>query len=74
MQGRLRYGSYDSSELALGVNQALSTAIRSTEVRARLTAQGAEVVTMTPAETDKFFNAERARWRSVAQGASLQLD
>lgn len=24
-QGRLRYGSYDSSELALGVNQALST-------------------------------------------------
>ena len=56
------------------INQALSTAIRSTEVRARLTAQGAEVVTMTPAETDKFFNAERARWRSVAQGASLQLD
>ena len=25
VQGRLRYGSYDSSELALGVNQALST-------------------------------------------------
>lgn len=56
------------------VNQALLTAIRSPEVRSRLTAQGAEVVTMTPTETDKFFNAERARWRTVVQTANLQLD
>lgn len=56
------------------VNQALLTAIRTPEVRARLTGQGAEVVTMTPAETDKFFNAERARWRTVVQTAKLQLD
>ena len=56
------------------VNQVLLTAIRSPDVRARLTGQGAEVVTMTPAETDKFFNAERARWRTVVQTAQLQLD
>ncbi len=56
------------------VHQSLLRAIRSPEVRARLTAQGAEVVTMTPAETDKFFNAERARWRTVVQTGNLQLD
>jgi tripartite-type tricarboxylate transporter receptor subunit TctC len=56
------------------VNQVLLTAIRSPDVRARLTGQGAEVVTMTPTETDKFFNAERARWRTVVQTAQLQLD
>ncbi|MCT9809835.1 tripartite tricarboxylate transporter substrate binding protein [Acidovorax sp. Be4] len=56
------------------VNQVLLGAIRSPEVRARLTGQGAEVITMTPADTDKFFNAERARWRSVVQTANLQLD
>lgn len=56
------------------VNQALLTAIRSPDVRSRLTGQGAEVVTMTPAETDRFFNAERQRWRTVVQSANLQLD
>ncbi|MCD2511536.1 Bug family tripartite tricarboxylate transporter substrate binding protein [Comamonas endophytica] len=56
------------------VNKALVSAIRSPDVRARLTAQGAELVTMTPAETDKFFNAERARWRTVVQTSNLQLD
>ena len=56
------------------VTQVLLTAIRSPDVRARLTGQGAEVVTMTPTETDKFFNAERARWRTVVQTAQLQLD
>lgn len=60
--------------IAQRVHQALIAAIRSPEVRARLVSQGAEVVTMTPAETDKFFNAERARWRTVVQAADLQLD
>ena len=49
-------------------------ALSTVDVRSRLTSQGAEVVTMTPAETDKFFNSERARWRSVVQAAKLQLD
>lgn len=56
------------------VHQALVSAIRSPEVRARLVAQGAEVVTMTPTETDKFFNAERVRWQTVVKAADLQLD
>lgn len=56
------------------VNQALLTAIRSPEVRSRLTGQGAEVVTMTPVETDQFFKAERQRWHTVVQTANLQLD
>ncbi len=56
------------------VNQALLAAIRTPDVRARLTGQGAEVVTMTPAQTDQFFNAERQRWRTVVQSANLQLD
>jgi len=56
------------------VNQALLATIRTPDVRARLTGQGAEVVTMTPAQTDQFFNAERQRWRTVVQSANLQLD
>jgi len=56
------------------VNQVLLAAIRSPEVRSRLSGQGAEVVTMTPTETHKFFNAERTRWQAVVQAAQLQLD
>ncbi|QNN55621.1 tripartite tricarboxylate transporter substrate binding protein [Diaphorobacter ruginosibacter] len=56
------------------VNQALTEAIRSPEVRSRLTGQGAEVVTMTPAETDRFFAAERAHWQQVVQAAQIRLD
>src|SRR5688572_1718928 len=44
------------------LNAALISVIRSADVRARLAGQGAEVVTMTPAEQDKFFAEERARW------------
>ena len=54
--------------------QALVAAIRTPDVRARLTSQGAEVVTMTPAETDRFFAAERARWLQVVQAAQVRLD
>ena len=56
------------------VNQALTEAIRSPDVRSRLSGQGAEVVTMTPAETDRFFAAERAHWHQVVQAAQIRLD
>ena len=47
----------------------LTRIIRSPEVRARLTVQGAEVYTMSPAEFGPFFEAERKRWAGVvAQG------
>lgn len=51
------------------LNAALITAIRNPEIRGRLAGQGAEVVTMTPTEQDRFFEAERKRWgQVVAQG------
>ena len=47
----------------------LTRIIRSPEVRARLSAQGAEVYTMTPTEFSTFFERERKNWASVvAQG------
>ena len=54
------------------LNTEFIRAIRSTDVRARLAAQGAEVVTMTSAEQDKFFAQERARWAQVVAQANLK--
>nr|WP_240480824.1 tripartite tricarboxylate transporter substrate binding protein [Curvibacter sp. PAE-UM] len=56
------------------LNAALIQVIRSPEVRSRLTAQGAEVVTMSPDEQDKFFKQERARWLTVVNEAKIKLD
>lgn len=56
------------------LNAELIKAIRSPEVRARLTGQGAEVVTMQPAEQDRFFEAERKRWGAVVAEANIKLD
>ncbi|WP_404298959.1 Bug family tripartite tricarboxylate transporter substrate binding protein [Alicycliphilus denitrificans] len=56
------------------LGETLVAAIRNPEVRARLTGQGAEVVTMSPAEVDGFFAAERDRWAKVVQQEKLQLD
>jgi len=56
------------------LNKALITAIRAPELRSRLAGQGAEVVTMTPAEQDQFFAKERARWATVVKAANIKLD
>ena len=56
------------------IHDALVAAIRTPDVRARLTGQGAEVVTMSPAEVDRFFATERTRWAKVVQQEKLQLD
>lgn len=56
------------------LNAELIKAIRSPEVRARLTGQGAEVVTMTPAQQDAFFQNERQRWASLVREAGIKLD
>ena len=56
------------------LNAELIKAIRSPDVRARLTGQGAEVVTMSSAEQDQFFNRERARWAQVVAAANIKLD
>jgi len=56
------------------LNAELIKVIRTADIRARLAGQGAEVVTMTPAEQDKFFNQERARWAQVVSAAQIKLD
>ena len=56
------------------LNAELIKAIRSPDVRARLTGQGAEVVTMTPTEQDSFFARERKRWGAVVAEADIKLD
>jgi len=56
------------------LNKELVTAIRAADVRSRLAGQGAEVVTMTGAEEEQFFNKERARWAAVVKEANIRLD
>ena len=56
------------------LNTELIKVIRSPEIRARLSGQGAEVVTMTPAEQDQFFVQERKRWTEVVSQADIKLD
>jgi tripartite-type tricarboxylate transporter receptor subunit TctC len=56
------------------LNAELIRAVRSADVRARLAGQGAEVVTMTPAELDQFFALERKRWAQVVTAANIKLD
>jgi len=52
----------------------LTRIIRSPEVRARLSAQGAEVYTMTPTEFSTFFERERKNWAAVVAQGGVKLD
>jgi tripartite-type tricarboxylate transporter receptor subunit TctC len=56
------------------LNTELIRVIRSPDIRARLAGQGAEVVTMTPVEQDRFFATERGRWAQVVAHANIKLD
>ncbi|KTT27805.1 Bug family tripartite tricarboxylate transporter substrate binding protein [Pseudacidovorax intermedius] len=56
------------------LNREFIAAIRSPEVRSRLAGQGAEVVTMTGAQEEQFFDKERARWAAVVRQAGIKLD
>lgn len=56
------------------LNAELIKIIRSPDIRAQLTGQGAEVVTMPSAEQDQFFNRERSRWAQVVSKANIKLD
>ncbi|CAG9176756.1 Bug family tripartite tricarboxylate transporter substrate binding protein [Cupriavidus pampae] len=48
--------------------------IRTPEIRAQLAGQGAEVVTMTPPETNKWFVTEEKRWAEVVKSSGVKLD
>ena len=52
----------------------LTKIIRSPDVRSRLTAQGAEVNTMSPTEFASFFEAERKRWAGVVAQGGIKLE
>ena len=52
----------------------LTRIIRSPEVRSRLTAQGAEVYTMSPPEFTQFFDKERSKWATVVNQSGVKLD
>jgi len=61
-------------EVVARLNAELTRIIRSPDVRARLTAQGAEVYTMTPAEFSTFFGREQKRWATVVAAGGVKLD
>jgi len=52
----------------------LTKIIRSPDVRSRLSAQGAEVYTMSPPEFVTFFEHERKRWAGVVTKGGIKLD
>jgi tripartite-type tricarboxylate transporter receptor subunit TctC len=54
------------------LNTALVGVIRSPDVRAKLVAQGAEVVTQSTAEFAAFFETERKRWATVVAAAGVK--
>ena len=61
-------------EIVARLNAEMTRIIRSPEVRARLTAQGAEVHTMTPAEFTGFFGREQKRWATVVAAGGVKID
>ena len=53
---------------------ALISVIRSPDIRARMVAAGAEVMTSTPTELEGFIASERKRWASVIERAGKELE
>jgi tripartite-type tricarboxylate transporter receptor subunit TctC len=56
------------------LSAALIQVIRSPEMRSRLVAAGAEVMTSTPQQTTAFLSAEGKRWGGLIQRAGAQLE
>ncbi|MGO4302714.1 MULTISPECIES: Bug family tripartite tricarboxylate transporter substrate binding protein [unclassified Cupriavidus] len=56
------------------INAELVRIIRTPEIRAQLAGQGAEVVTMSPSETNKWFSTEEKRWAQVVKTSGVKLD
>jgi tripartite-type tricarboxylate transporter receptor subunit TctC len=56
------------------LSAALIQVIRMPEIRARLVELGAEVMTMSPAETTQFVVKDRERWSNVIQRAGKDIE
>ena len=54
-------------DLLAQIDAAVISVARSADVRARVTAQGAQVITGTPKEMDAFFVTEMKRWGDLAR-------
>jgi tripartite-type tricarboxylate transporter receptor subunit TctC len=52
----------------------LTRIIRSPDVRSRLTAQGAEVHTLSPADFAAFFGKEQKKWATVVASGGVKID
>lgn len=56
------------------LNAELVRIIRLPDIRAKLSGQGAEIVTMSPPEFGRFFDSERKRWAEVVAKANIRID
>ena len=56
------------------LNGALRKALASTEVKKQLLDFGADIIASTPAEFDRFFRAELAKWSKVVREAKLKVE
>lgn len=56
------------------LNAELIRIIRITEIREKLSGQGAEIVTMAPEEFKRFFEGERKRWGEVVAKAGIRVE
>ncbi len=56
------------------LSRELISIIRMPDIRAKLVGQGAEVVTQSPAEFSRFFEAERSRWAGVVAKAGVKIE
>ncbi|WP_428572361.1 tripartite tricarboxylate transporter substrate-binding protein [Ramlibacter sp.] len=56
------------------LNRAIAAGLTSPESKARLTAQGGEVVAGTPAEFGAFIRAEIVKWNKVVKETGAKMD
>ena len=63
-----------SKENVARLNAELVKVIQSQAVKDKLTEMGAEIVTMSPAQTTEFVAKERARWAKVVQDAGDNIE
>ncbi len=56
------------------LNAAITRIVQLPDTREKLLAQGAEPLTGSPADMDRFVRAEIARWAKVVKAAGIRLD
>jgi len=62
------------NDIVARLSSELTRIIRSPEIRSRLSAQGAEVYTMSPTEFATFFERERKNWAGVVAQGGVKIE